>query len=160
MRRVAALVQITPAHTMARGAPGDLAAWDALAEGLEHGGVEGFIDAWEPKVADEWLDTAHRIARERLSQHRDLRAVARALRVVPRSAAFNGLDELESVEVPTLVVGSRDEADPGHPLSVAEAYAERLPNAELVVEREGESPLAWQGGRLSRAIAAFLEGLR
>jgi 3-oxoadipate enol-lactonase len=40
---------------------------------------------------------------------------------------------------------------------VAREYAERLPHAELVVEDEGQSPLAWQGARLSRAIAAFLE---
>ena len=34
---------------------------------------------------------------------------------------------------------------------------ERLPNAELLVEEEGKSPIAWQGARLSKAIAAFLE---
>ena len=58
--------------------------------------------------------------------------------------------------VPTLLVGSRDEADPGHPLAVAEEYAERLPEAELVVEEEGKSPLAWQGAQLSRAIEDFV----
>ena len=42
-----------------------------------------------------------------------------------------------------------------HPRHVAEAYAERMPQAKLIVEAEGESPLAWQGGRLSREIAAF-----
>jgi hypothetical protein len=34
---------------------------------------------------------------------------------------------------------------------------ERLPQARLIVEGEGESPLAWQGGKLSRAIAAFAD---
>ena len=58
-----------------------------------------------------------------------------------------------------LVVGSRDDADPEHPLAVAREYADRLPRAELVVEDEGEPPLAWQGARLSRAIAAFLDQL-
>jgi hypothetical protein len=38
---------------------------------------------------------------------------------------------------------------------VAEAYAARLPQVRLVGEDEGESPLAWQGGKLSREIAAF-----
>jgi 3-oxoadipate enol-lactonase len=33
------------------------------------------------------------------------------------------------------------------------------PNAKLTSEEEGRSPLAWQGGRLSRAIAAFAAGL-
>jgi pimeloyl-ACP methyl ester carboxylesterase len=76
--------------------------------------------------------------------------------VVPRSVAFDGLQDLEWVEAPTLVVGSRDEADPGHPLSVAEAYASRLPNAELVVEEPGKSPLAWQGAQLSGEVDRFL----
>ena len=66
------------------------------------------------------------------------------------------LAELEALEMPALVVASHDGADPGHPRAVAEAYAERLPNATLIGEEEGESPLAWQGGRLSREIAKFI----
>ena len=153
--RVAALVQVTPAYD---GTPSDdLAAWDALADGLEHGGVDGFIAAWRPAVAERWRDTVTTVARQRLERHRHPGAVADALRAVPRSAPFDGLDSLERVTAPTLVVGSRDDADPGHPLAVAEAYAERLPDAELVVEDPGASPLAWQGAQLSRAIAAFVE---
>jgi len=49
----------------------------------------------------------------------------------------------------------RDEADPGHPLALGEAYSELLPAASLVVEEEGRSPLAWQGGRLSKVIAGL-----
>jgi 3-oxoadipate enol-lactonase len=67
------------------------------------------------------------------------------------------MEELDGMRVPTLVVGSRDDADPGHPLAVAEEYAERLPDAELVVEPEGKSPLAWQGAQLSRVIEDFLD---
>jgi 3-oxoadipate enol-lactonase len=98
-----------------------------------------------------------RFTRQRLERHRDLHAVACALRVVPASQAFSGLEALTGVEAPTLVVGSRDEADPGHPLAVAKAYAERLPNAELLVEDKGRSPLAWQGAQLSKAIADFVQ---
>ena len=57
--------------------------------------------------------------------------------------------------MPALVVASHDEADPGHPYAVAAAYAEALPRARLISEEQGESPLAWQGGKLSRAIADF-----
>jgi hypothetical protein len=81
--------------------------------------------------------------------------VAQALREVPRDVPFESLDELEFLDLPALVVASYDEADPGHPFAVAEAYAERLPNARLISEDEGSSPLAWQGGKLSREIAAF-----
>ena len=96
-----------------------------------------------------------RIARERLARHRHPEAVAVALRQVPRSSPFDDLAELELLDVPALVIASLDEADPGHPYTVAEAWAERLPHATLVSEGEGESPLAWQGGRLSRQIADF-----
>jgi pimeloyl-ACP methyl ester carboxylesterase len=82
--------------------------------------------------------------------------VADALRVVPRSRPFDSLDQLEGIDAPALVVGSRDEADPGHPLAVAEEYARRLPRGELLVEEPGKSPLAWQGAQLSRAIDDFL----
>ena len=65
--------------------------------------------------------------------------------------------ELHDTTNIALVVGSRDESDPGHPYKVAEAYAEYLPNAELIVEDEGKSPIAWQGAQLSRAIVDFLQ---
>ena len=85
--------------------------------------------------------------------HEHLDAVADALRAVPRSAPFADLHALETIECPALVIGSRDEADPGHPLAIAELYAELLPDGRFVVEDEGSSPLAWQGGRVSKLIA-------
>jgi 3-oxoadipate enol-lactonase len=136
-----------------------LAAWDRLADGLERGGVDGFMDAYEADLSVEpsWRETALRITRERMERHSSPEAVAIALREVPRSLPFEGLTELESLDVPSLVVASYDEADPGHPYAIAEAWAERLPDARLVSEEPGKSPLAWQGGRVSRAIADFLE---
>ena len=153
--RVSALVQVTPAYA---GRPNEAAypEWDALAEGMETNGVEGFLDAYEPGSDPAYHETVMRFTRQRLERHAYPRAVADALRVVPRSAAWDGLEPLETLDLPVLVVGSRDEADPGHPLRVAEAYAERLPRAELEVEEEGASPIAWQGARLSRLVADFL----
>jgi hypothetical protein len=55
------------------------------------------------------------------------------------------------------VIGSQDDADWLHPLGVAEEYCRKLPNCELLVEDRGDSPLAWQGARLSNAIADFFE---
>ena len=57
--------------------------------------------------------------------------------------------------MPALVVASHDAADPGHPYAAAGGLRGALPQARLVSEAEGQSPLAWQGGRLSREIAAF-----
>ena len=156
--RVAALVQITPAYDgRPRSDSSDLADWDRMADGLAQGGIEGFLEAWDPEVDERWRETAITVARQRLDRHRHLDAVADALRVVPRSIAFEGMEELEAVETPTLVVASRDEADPGHPYAIGEAYVERLPYARLMSEEPGASPLAWQGARLSKAIAEFLE---
>jgi hypothetical protein len=104
-------------------------------------------------VPEQWHDTVLRVIRQRLALHEHPEAVADALSVVPRSRPFADVDTLSAVDAPTVIVASRDEADPGHPLSVGEAYARAIPDAELVVEEEGRSPIAWQGGQLSRVIA-------
>ena len=153
--RVLALVQITPAFDDERDED-DLDDWRALADGLDADGVDGFLAAYDPPVSGDFRETVMTFTRQRLERHRSLPAVADALRVVPSSRAFDGLEALQAVEAPTLIVASRDEADPGHPRKVAEAYAEYLPNASLIVEDEGESPIAWQGAQLSRAIVDFL----
>ncbi len=152
--RLAAVVVIGPTYTGFVDEEA-LAGWDRLADGLERGGVEGFMDAYDRGLDPAWRETILRFTRQRMLEHRHPQAVARALREVPRSAPFEAISELEFCEVPALVVASHDAADPGHPYSVAAAYAERLPQARLISEAEGESPLAWQGGRLSREIASF-----
>ena len=155
-RRVAGLVIIGPASTGVPPEEESLEHWDELAEGLDRDGVDGFIEVYEAQgMSADWRDTLVRIARERLGRHRDLHALADAMRAVPRSLPFEGMGELEGLDVPALVVASHDDADPGHPYAVAEAYAEALPEARLISEDEGESPLAWQGGKLSREIASF-----
>jgi pimeloyl-ACP methyl ester carboxylesterase len=153
--RVAALAIITPAYEPSRpSADRDLARWDALAAGLRDGGVEGFVGAYDlARVPQAWRATVETVLRQRLSAHEHPGAVADALEVVPRSRPFEDMAELARIEIPTVVVASRDEADPLHPLAVGERYARVIPGAKLVVEQEGHSPLAWQGGRLSRVIA-------
>jgi pimeloyl-ACP methyl ester carboxylesterase len=151
--RVAGVVVITPAFDPA--AAPDYARWDALAAGLRGGGIAGFVEAYrvEDEVPEGWRETVRTVLRQRMAQHAHLGALADALQSTPRSRPYESLDELGALSVPTLVVASRDEADPGHPLAVGEAYAAALPGARLLVEPEGRSPLAWQGGQLSRAIA-------
>jgi 3-oxoadipate enol-lactonase len=154
--RLAGLVVIGPVYS------GEIAAkaleyWDGLAAALEEGGVDGFLDyiGRNGELDPSWRDTVLRFTRERLLLQRHPDALADALRQVSRSRPFGTLQDLKSIDVPTLVVASHDLADPGHPRKVAEAYAESMPNARLIGEAEGESPLAWQGGRLSREIAGF-----
>lgn len=157
---LAALVVIGPVY---RGLVSEesLAYWDGLADALDGGGTDGFVDYIEAAGTDpDWHDTIVRITRERIGLHRHPEALVEALREVPRSRPFDSMAELEFLDVPTLVVGSRDIADPGHPFAVAEEYAARIPGATFVSEAEGESPLAWQGGKLSREIAAFADRVR
>ena len=159
--RVAGLVVIGPAY---EGEIGDdsLRYWDGLATALEQDGIDGFV-AYIDRVQGidpRWRDLVLRFTRERMERHRHLAALVAALREVPRSRPFGSMTELEGLAVPTLVVASHDAADPGHPYAVAEAYAARIPGARLVSEPEGRSPLAWQGGRLSREIEAFYRELQ
>lgn len=156
--RVAGLVLVTPAFDPRR-APSedDLAGWDRLAAGLREGGVEGFVAAYDlAGVAEGMRETVATVLRQRLSAHEHPHAVADALEAVPRSRPFQSLSELAAIAVPTLVVASRDGVDPGHPLAVGEAWAGAIPGARLVVEERADpprSPIAWQGGQLSKLIA-------
>ena len=153
--RVAGLVAITPAYDPdTQDDPARLARWDALADGLEHGGVEGFVSAYgEPDVPEAWRETVLKVIRQRLALHEHPEAVADALRVVPRSRPFGELIELGAIRGPVTVVASDDDADPGHPRAIAKAYAAAIPGARLVTDEPGRSPVAWQGSQLSRVIA-------
>ncbi len=89
--RVAGLVVITPAYDPAVNEDAArLARWDALADGLERGGVEGFIAAYGvPNVPEALRETVLKVTRQRLSHHEHPEAVADALRAVPRSRPFD-----------------------------------------------------------------------
>jgi pimeloyl-ACP methyl ester carboxylesterase len=154
--RLSGLVIIGPTY-MGELRPESLAYWDGLAAALEAGGIDGFVEYLrrESGTGEGWRDSVMRISAERMALHRDPVELARALRETPASRPFGSLEELAGLDVPTLVVASGDEADPGHPYAVAEAYAAALPRARLISEDEGQSPLAWQGGRLSREISSF-----
>jgi pimeloyl-ACP methyl ester carboxylesterase len=86
--------------------------------------------------------------------------VADALQAVPRSRPFERWYELRSLGLPTVVIASRDDADPTHPLAVGERYAAAIPDAQLAVEEPGSSPIAWQGGQLSKLLAGLIERSR
>jgi pimeloyl-ACP methyl ester carboxylesterase len=156
--RVAGLVIATPAFDPEEDRDEGLKRWDALSDGLRSGGVDGFVEAYgDPQVPEQWKDTIDKVLRQRLGAHEHPDAVADALHAVPRSRPFESWDELAEIAVPTVVVASRDEADPGHPYAIGERYAEAIPGAELRSEEPGSSPLAWQGGQLSKVISELAE---
>jgi pimeloyl-ACP methyl ester carboxylesterase len=150
--RVAGLVIMTPAYDP--GAERNFDRWDALANGLREGGVDGFVKAYgTPKTPEKWHDTINRVLHQRLAAHEHPEALADALEEVPRSRPFERWEELGAIDATTIVVASRDEVDPEHPYAVGERYAEAIPGAELVSEEEGASPLAWQGAQVSKVIS-------
>jgi pimeloyl-ACP methyl ester carboxylesterase len=152
--RISALGLITPAFDPDTHGEDSYASWDRLAQGLRTGGVEGFVDAYDLDALPEgFRETVAKVLRQRLSSHDHPLAVADALQAVPRSRPFERWDELRSVGAPTVVIASRDDADPTHPLAVGERYAAAIPDAKLAVEEPGSSPIAWQGGQLSRVLA-------
>ncbi|MGH2940834.1 MAG: alpha/beta fold hydrolase [Solirubrobacterales bacterium] len=155
--RLSGVVIAGPTYMGGPPADSTLAYWDGLATALEAGGIDGFVEYLmrESGVAEAWRDGVAKASRQRMELHRNLGEMARALRETPASRPFGSLEDLARLEVPALVVASHNEADPGHPYAVAEAYAATLPNARLISEDEGQSPLAWQGGRLSREISLF-----
>ena len=154
--RVAGIVVITPAYS---GDPekeaARLARWDRLSEGLRAGGVEGFMEAYgtPSHATPDFARTILTVTRQRLSQHEHLDALADALRALPRSWPFGSLEELGAIGVPAAVVASSDAADPEHPEAIAVAYAQAIPNARLITDPPGRSPIAWQGSQLSQIIA-------
>jgi 3-oxoadipate enol-lactonase len=170
---VAAMGLITPAYEPA-GEPGARpegpsgkgdalaadasAGWRALARGLREGGAEGFLAAYDfGSVPERWRETVRTVIGQRLSAHEHPEAVADALEVVPFSRPFERIEQLAAIHAPTLIVASRDEADPGHPLAVGDRYAQAIRGARLMVEEPGSSPIAWQGGQLSKVLLELAE---
>jgi pimeloyl-ACP methyl ester carboxylesterase len=160
--RVVGLGLITPGFDPdPPGKPDTFAGWDAMAGGLREGGVEGFLAAYDfSEVPPAWRPTVEKVVRQRLAAHEHPEAVGDALEVVPRSRPFQSMEELAGIDVPTVVVASRDEADPSHPLALGERYAAAIPGAKLVVEDSGppaRSPIAWQGGQLSKVLLELVK---
>ena len=159
--RVAALVQITPAHLgLPQTRPGRAGAlgrargraWSATAS-----------RASCAPTATRRSSRAFRglIVRGDPAAHRAPpapEAVADALRVVPRSTAFDGVEALEQMAVPTLIVASRDELDPEHPYEVAQELRRAHPGRRAG-ERGARARRRWPGAaRSSRGRSlGFLE---
>jgi len=154
---ISGLVLITPAFDPTA-EQDDSGRWAELADGLQRSRVDGFIDALDLDAIDQrWRDTVKTASRQRMEAHKDLSAIATALREVPASRPFERFEQLQALAAPTTVIGSRDDADPTHPETIARAWADALPGATFLVEDRGESPLAWRGAAISDAVIATLD---
>jgi pimeloyl-ACP methyl ester carboxylesterase len=155
--RVEGLLLVTPAFDPQAG-DRRLRRWDALSAALRDGGIDGFVAALDlVRLPEGFRETVERSVRQRMDGHDDLQAVADALGLVPRSRPFESWAALAHIAAPAVVVGSRDGVDHEHPLATARRYAQEIPGARLVVEEPGRSPIAWQGGQLSRLLLALAQ---
>src|SRR5262249_26279745 len=119
--QLAGLVVIGPVFRGGQIPDRGYAYWDELAGALGNRGGGGFGSyiGRQQGIAPAFRDAVLRCTRERMLAHEHLDAVLAALRETPRSRPFEEISELGAIDVPALVVASRDEADPGHPYKSA-----------------------------------------
>ena len=158
--RVAGIVAITPAYDPYK-RQGCMSHAEMVAAALRTGDVDALMDAAPVQMADERQGKAlaafaRRTAARTVESHLDLDATAEALVAILKEPPLDSFDQLASIDVPTVVVGSRDEFDLNHPLHLATMYAEAVPGSRFVCEEAGQLPLAWKGrdmADLAREVA-------
>ncbi len=152
--RVAALALVTPAYDP--DAPlSELARERArrVARALVDNDPDAFLAAEPIRTPEEGHGPSARgSAAALLARHTDRAAVADALLEMLADRAFESFAELAALDVPSVVVGSRDDFDPLHPLEIARRYAAALPRAQFVCEPDGQLPLSWRRRELSRLV--------
>lgn len=129
----------------------------ALAERIETGGLEAFVDEW---LAQPLFDSQRRMGEAFLAAQRsarldnDARGLAAALRVLGPAAQAPLHDALPRIRVPVLLVaGALDEKF----VQLAHALARRLPQAEVCeIADSGHAVHLEQPAALQRVIHDFL----
>ena len=94
---------------------------------------------------------------QRIARHEHPDAVAEALRGIPRTAAFDGLEALAGIARPPWWSAAATAPTPTTRWRWRRS-TRAASRARLVVEEEGESPLAWRGGALSKVIPELVDG--
>ena len=133
--RVAGLVIVTPGLRPRGRRERELERWDALADGLRERRRRGLRRGLRRRrrCPSSGKDTIDTVLRQRLVRPRAPRGGRRRAPAPSRARApFESLGRARGASTsPTVVVASRDEADPEHPYAVGERYAEAIPGAEL-----------------------------
>jgi pimeloyl-ACP methyl ester carboxylesterase len=88
---------------------------------------------------------------------RSIETIVLPFRFVPASAPFESLDQLRSINVPTLVIGNHK--DPVHPFEYAETLAASIPSAQLLEIPSKSDSLEEHRSRFSFCVAAFLSSI-
>ena len=160
--RVAALALITPSFDPAEPrSEAELARWDALARGLREGGVDGFVAAYDlAGVAEPMRATVETVLRQRLAAHgtpppsptrlKRCRARRRSRTWASSRASRCRRSWSPAATSPTRATRSRS----------ASATPRGSPARDSCEEEPARSPIAWQGGQLSKLIAATAADVR
>ena len=106
-------------------------------------------------VPEPWRETVLTVLRQRLAR---ARAPGRGRRRAARGAALAAVrrrshDARGDRGARRSSSPTATRPTPAIRCAVGEAYAAAIPGARLVVEEPGKSPIAWQGGQLSKVIA-------
>ena len=116
------------------------------------------MDATDPDALPErWREPVRLAVTQRMERHEHPEAVAEALRAVRAPPRGTVMDPLGRINAPTLIVASRDEADPTHPRALAEEYARRIPARSSWWRTRARRRWRGRAARLSKAVAGFLE---
>ena len=154
--RVAGLVLVTPAYTPEGDADATSRAGTRCREGLRTGGVEGFVAAYgEPaRARARGATRSIKVLRQRLAAHEHPDAVADALQRRPALARVRGLGRARRARPADGRGRQPRRGRPRPPVRGRRALRGGDPRRASCARRSrARSPLAWQGGQLSKVIA-------
>ncbi len=156
--RVAALGVVTPAYDPEIGlSEAALERARGVAQALRENDPDAFLAAEPIRTGEGRTPPPRSAAAALLARHADRCAVADALMGTLPDRPFESFAELAELDLPSVVVGSRDEFDPLHPLAIARRYGDALPGTRFVCEPSGQLPLSWRRRELAR-LAIELAG--
>ena len=155
-QRAKALVLSRPAwlHTPA---PPHLGFAPILAELIERVGLQHAFHHFQETAYCKQLNLMSPQAVESLREvvrSGDAASLIAAYRYMTKCTPYDSLDQLRSLSIPALVLGSHD--DPIHPFSVAETWAHALPSAQLCELPSRYVDPAAHNRRFREAVANFL----
>ncbi|MFF2300096.1 alpha/beta fold hydrolase [Arthrobacter sp. NPDC058127] len=157
--RVAGLVLCRPAWLEHRQTDRNVAAYELIADLLEHYGTEEALHRLTTSELYRGVESESAAAAQSL-RHQITRPKAginaSILRRFPAAAPTSSRDQWANVAVPTLVVGHLD--DPFHPWDIAKTYSNAIPSAQLVeVTSKDRDPIAF-AAEVDAAISQFVDG--
>ncbi len=155
--RITALVLCRPAWLDAPQSPFNRETYSEIADLLDADGAARGVEVFA--TSDRYrqvLAESPAAAQSLLGQFTRSRAAENSvvLRALPADRPSASAESWKSIAVPTVVIGHRD--DPFHPFSIAEAYAEVIPGAQLIAVPSKDADASGFRIGIRSAISTFL----